>query len=87
VKQLTLITLGWVFMLVGILAVVVPILPGIPFLLAGLVLLGRHYAWARRLIALFRAKAQRLARGHNGPWRTAYLWLMRRLDFRRRALP
>ena len=61
-KQLTVIALGWMFTVVGILGVVVPILPGIPLLLVGLVLLGRHYAWARRLIDLFRAKAQRLAR-------------------------
>jgi uncharacterized membrane protein YbaN (DUF454 family) len=85
-KQLTLIGLGWIFTLVGIAGVVVPILPGIPVFLTGLILLGRHYAWARRLIALLRAKARKLAREHNWQRRTAYLWLVRRLDFRRRAL-
>lgn len=34
---------GWVLVVVGLLGLVVPVLPGIPFLLAGVALLGREH--------------------------------------------
>jgi len=38
---------GWSLLAVGITGCLLPIIPGIPFVLAGLLLLARDYAWAR----------------------------------------
>ena len=43
-------TLGWALML-GLLGLLLPVLPGIPLLVAALFLLSREYDWARRLLA------------------------------------
>ena len=60
VKQLAWIVLGWILVLLGIPGVVLPILPGVPLMIAGLLILGRYYAWPRRFLTLLRTKAQRL---------------------------
>ena len=41
---------GWILLLGGVLGLLLPLLPGIPLLIAGLVILSREYAWARRLL-------------------------------------
>jgi uncharacterized membrane protein YbaN (DUF454 family) len=42
---------GWLLLLLGVIGLVLPLLPGIPLLIAGLVILSREYDWARRLLA------------------------------------
>jgi len=37
---------GWVCICIGVLGVVLPIIPGIPFLFAGLFILSARYTWA-----------------------------------------
>ena len=39
---------GWALILVGIAGCVLPILPGVPLILAGLALLASEYSWAQR---------------------------------------
>jgi uncharacterized protein len=41
---------GWLLLVAGVAGCVLPVAPGIPFLLAGLALLAKDYAWARRAI-------------------------------------
>jgi uncharacterized membrane protein YbaN (DUF454 family) len=48
VKRIALQILGWMFVLLGIAGLVLPVLQGILFLMIGLYLLSREYAWARR---------------------------------------
>jgi len=38
---------GWALLIVGIAGCLRPVIPGIPFALAGLFILARDYAWAR----------------------------------------
>ncbi len=38
---------GWALLAVGIAGCVLPVIPGIPLALAGLLILARDYAWAR----------------------------------------
>ncbi len=45
---------GWALMVLGIAGCVLPVIPGIPLLIAGLIILGRDYEWARS--ALHRVK-------------------------------
>jgi len=49
--KLPVLVLGWILLLVGVLGLLLPLLPGIPLLLAGLVILSRQYDWARRTLA------------------------------------
>lgn len=55
---------GWGLILVGIAGVLLPVLPGIPFLLAGLVVLSSQYTWSRRLLEFLRRKFSPASR-HN----------------------
>jgi uncharacterized membrane protein YbaN (DUF454 family) len=41
---------GWLLVVVGLAGFVLPVIPGIPLLLAGLVLLAGDYVWAKRLL-------------------------------------
>jgi uncharacterized membrane protein YbaN (DUF454 family) len=59
--------LGWILLLVGVLGLLLPLLPGIPLVIAGLVILSREYDWARRVLA------------RVGRWRPAVSKKLRRL--------
>lgn len=37
---------GWVCVCIGVLGIVLPVIPGLPFLFAGLVILSARYTWA-----------------------------------------
>jgi hypothetical protein len=53
---------GVALILIGILGLILPVMPGWPFILVGLALLSRHFHWARRLrrqVRRFRLNMQR----------------------------
>ncbi|MBS1822269.1 MAG: hypothetical protein JST61_09880 [Acidobacteria bacterium] len=39
---------GWALLVVGVAGCVLPVIPGIPLLLAGLLVLAQDYLWAKR---------------------------------------
>ena len=41
---------GFVLLAVGLVAILIPVLPQVPFIIAGLLLLAREFHWARRLL-------------------------------------
>ena len=41
---------GWLLVVLGLVGFVLPVIPGIPLLLAGLGLLAYEYVWAKRLL-------------------------------------
>lgn len=45
---------GWTLMVVGVLGCILPIIPGVPLILAGLALLASEYAWAQRWMDAFK---------------------------------
>ena len=47
-KRVALLVAGWMFLVLGAAGLVVPVLPGVVFLLLGLSFLSLEYAWARR---------------------------------------
>jgi hypothetical protein len=49
---------GWFCISIGILGVVLPIIPGIPFLIAGLVILSARYVWAAVCLRWLKRKAR-----------------------------
>jgi uncharacterized membrane protein YbaN (DUF454 family) len=57
VKQTAILIFGWALVLFGIAGTILPIIPGVPLFVAGLIILTRHYAWANRLLARVRVIA------------------------------
>ena len=55
-KRWAVLIVGWSLIAVGILGLFLPVLPGILFLVMGLLLLATEYAWARELIDKASAK-------------------------------
>lgn len=53
---------GWGLVALGVLGLILPIMPGWIFLIPGLVILARHYHWARRLLAYARLMYRRAMR-------------------------
>lgn len=41
---------GWAFMLLGVVGLLVPVLPGMLFLIAGLLILSTEYLWASHIL-------------------------------------
>ncbi len=60
-KKIGLLTAGWFLILLGVVGIVAPILPGIPFLIVGFSLLATEYAWARHLLAKLKARFPKFA--------------------------
>jgi hypothetical protein len=67
VKRLVLETLGWLLVVAGIAALVLPG-PGLLMLFAGLLLLSREYDWARRRLEPVRLRALRGAADSVQTW-------------------
>ena len=42
--------IGWALLVVGIAGCMLPVMPGIPLALAGLIILARDYVWAQRAL-------------------------------------
>lgn len=70
-SSIPILTLGWILLLLGVVGLFLPLLPGLPTLIAALAVLSRKYEWARHLLErarrcfpMFAAKAQQL-------WRSA----------------
>lgn len=50
---------GWTCLVVGVLGIILPIIPGIPFLVAGLAALSTEYRWVRSLLIWMKRKLGR----------------------------
>ncbi len=55
-KRLLMLAAGWVFLLLGIAGLVLPILQGILFIVIGLSILSTEYGWSRKLLAKLQAR-------------------------------
>ncbi len=60
-KRWFIISLGWVFIVLGIAGLFLPVLQGILFLLIGLLILSSEYVWAHRLLTRLRERFPKLA--------------------------
>ncbi|ADV84635.1 PGPGW domain-containing protein [Terriglobus saanensis] len=47
---------GWALIVLGLVGCLLPIAPGLPLLIAGLALLAKDYAWARKVLEKGRHK-------------------------------
>ena len=48
---------GWVLVVVGVIGLIMPIMPGWVFLIPGLVILAERFEWAKRLLAWAKEKS------------------------------
>lgn len=62
VKRMMIWCLGWVFILLGILGLFLPVLQGILFLLIGLYLLSSTSPWAERLLKRLRERFPKISK-------------------------
>jgi uncharacterized membrane protein YbaN (DUF454 family) len=56
VKRALVLSVGWGFVLLGIVGLFLPVLQGVLFLLIGLVILSSEYVWAHHLLAGLRRR-------------------------------
>jgi hypothetical protein len=66
VKRVALIVAGWTLLLLGVVGIFLPVLPGALFLLVGLSILSVEYAWARRWVTALRNRFPRADRKLQG---------------------
>lgn len=75
-----LLALGWVFMVLGVLGLFLPVLQGVLFLLIGLIILSSEYVWAHHLLLKVKERFPHLSRrGHEIALKTK-TWLHRHLS-------
>jgi uncharacterized membrane protein YbaN (DUF454 family) len=55
-KRVAMIGAGWMLLALGAAGLVLPVIPGILFLLIGLTILSVEYAWARRWVDALRRR-------------------------------
>ena len=55
-KRIAIIVIGWVFLLLGIAGLFLPILQGVLFILIGLMILSTEYVWAHHLLSKLKAR-------------------------------
>ncbi len=58
---------GWIFVIVGVAGLLLPVIPGVPLLIAGLVLLSADYRWARDCLRKVKLWTQKLNRHQPKP--------------------
>ena len=57
---------GWTLLVVGAAGLVLPVLPGVPLLLAGLVMLSANYRWARTCLRRLKLWIRKFSRHRSG---------------------
>lgn len=76
-KRVLVQTVGWIFILVGIAGLFLPILQGVLFLLIGLMILSTEYVWAHHLLRKIRERFPKLSDKVNVAGQKASEWLRR----------
>ncbi len=77
---------GWALLLLGVVGLFLPILQGLLFLLAGLLILSREHSWAHKLLERLRKRFPTAQREALAATRRAKLWWWRRI-FRTASRP
>lgn len=65
---------GWAFLLLGFLGLILPILPGVPFLIVGLLILSTEYLWASSILTKLTARFPSFARHLEYATKKARRW-------------
>jgi uncharacterized membrane protein YbaN (DUF454 family) len=76
-KRIAVVVVGWVFLLLGVAGLFLPILQGVLFILIGLIILSTEYIWAHRLLNKLRERFPKLGRIADDASQKARAWLRR----------
>lgn len=76
-KRIAVIITGWLFLLLGIAGLFLPILQGVLFIFIGLIILSTEYVWAHRLLSKLKARFPKLAQAADTAQLKASAWLRR----------
>lgn len=60
-------TAGWILLILGVAGLLLPFLPGVPLLLAGLVTLSTQHRWARNCLGRMKLWIRKLRRPRPKP--------------------
>jgi uncharacterized membrane protein YbaN (DUF454 family) len=58
---------GWILLILGVAGLMLPFLPGVPLLFAGLVMLSAQHRWARNCLRSMRRCIRKLRRRQSKP--------------------
>jgi uncharacterized membrane protein YbaN (DUF454 family) len=73
-KKVALLLVGWGFILAGIVGMILPVLPGVVFMIVGLLILSSEYVWASDLLQEIRARFPALSSRVNEAATRASKW-------------
>jgi hypothetical protein len=76
-KRIAIIVIGWIFLLLGIAGLFLPILQGVLFILIGLMILSTEYAWAHHLLGKMKARFPKLAQAADNASQKVNAWMRR----------
>jgi hypothetical protein len=76
-KRIAIIVIGWIFLLLGVAGLFLPILQGVLFILIGLMILSTEYAWAHHLLSKLKARFPKLAQAADSAALKANGWMRR----------
>lgn len=75
--KLAMLGLGYVFLVLGVLGLFLPVLQGVLFLTVGLLILSRHAPWAERLLTRLKTRYPTFARTVVAAEELAQRWMDR----------
>jgi hypothetical protein len=52
---------GWICLVLGLAGLLLPLLPGVPLLFAGLFMLSNNYQWARKCLLWLKTRLRKIA--------------------------
>lgn len=74
-KRIGVIIVGWAFIVLGLIGLVLPILQGVLFLLVGLLILSTEYVWAHNLLHKLLMRFPKIASQMNRARERAERWI------------
>ena len=77
VKRIVVLVAGWMFILLGLAGLFLPVLQGVLFLFIGLIILSTEYVWAHHLLRRLRERFPGMAKHADHAKERAHAWLQR----------
>ena len=87
IKRMGVLVVGWVFILLGVAGLFLPILQGVLFLLIGLLILSTEYVWAHHLLHKLKERFPHLAEHLEHAKQRAERWMAGRFHKRTKVKP
>ncbi len=76
-KRILILIVGWIFILVGIAGLFLPVLQGILFIVIGLIILSTEYVWAHKLLQKLKNRFPKIAHVSEEAAQKAEKWFHR----------